>query len=95
MIGIDGLLIHVCTKNPGNPPLLGFFNVKDFVENHGKIVCFSESLRVAEGYPQKAKYLAKNKNWLPFLNAYRTMCLAPEPDFRRLLEATQSLAVAA
>jgi hypothetical protein len=25
-------------------------------------------------------------NWLPFLNTYRTMCLAPEPPFRRVLE---------
>jgi hypothetical protein len=24
--------------------------------------------------------------WLPFLNTYRTMCLAPEPPFRRILE---------
>jgi hypothetical protein len=24
--------------------------------------------------------------WLPFLDTYRTMCLAPQPDFRRVLE---------
>jgi hypothetical protein len=24
--------------------------------------------------------------WLPFLNTYRTMCLAPQPDFRLVLE---------
>src|SRR6202043_3753665 len=24
--------------------------------------------------------------WLPFLDTYRTMCLAPQPEFRRLLE---------
>jgi len=23
-----------------------------------------------------------HENWLPFLNIYRTMCLAPSPDFR-------------
>jgi hypothetical protein len=26
------------------------------------------------------------KSWLPFLNTYRTMCVAPEPHFRRVLE---------
>jgi hypothetical protein len=24
--------------------------------------------------------------WLPFLDTYRTMCCAPEPAFRRILE---------
>jgi hypothetical protein len=24
--------------------------------------------------------------WLPFLNTYRTMCIAPEPDVRRAFE---------
>ena len=24
--------------------------------------------------------------WLPFLNTYRTMCLAPKPEFRCVLE---------
>ena len=24
--------------------------------------------------------------WLPFLGTYRTMCLAPPPEFRRVLE---------
>jgi site-specific DNA recombinase len=29
---------------------------------------------------------AKNEIWLPFLDTYRTMCLAPEPPFQRVLE---------
>jgi len=33
--------------------------------------------------------------WLPFLNAYRTMCFAPEPDFRRVLEDVRELRLAA
>jgi len=33
--------------------------------------------------------------WLPFLNTYRTMCVAPEPDFRRLLEDIRELQIAA
>jgi hypothetical protein len=28
----------------------------------------------------------RRSRWLPFLNTYRTMCLAPEPGFRRVLE---------
>lgn len=35
------------------------------------------------------------KDWLPFLNGYRTMCLAPEPDFRRVLEEVQDMWLAA
>src|SRR3984893_12796111 len=27
-----------------------------------------------------------HSSWLPFLDTYRTMCLAPQPDFRRVLE---------
>lgn len=30
--------------------------------------------------------LAKSSIWLPFLDTYRTMCAAPESDFRRLLQ---------
>ena len=33
--------------------------------------------------------------WLPFLDTYRTMCLAPEPDFRRLIEEARELPIAA
>jgi len=33
--------------------------------------------------------------WLPFLNAYRTMCLAPVPDFRRILEEIPGLQMSA
>jgi hypothetical protein len=33
--------------------------------------------------------------WLPFVSAYRTMCLAPDPAFRRVLEATRDFMVAA
>ena len=33
--------------------------------------------------------------WLPFLDTYRTMCLAPQPEFRRLLEQARDLPIAA
>ena len=32
---------------------------------------------------------------LPFLNTYRTMCIAPEPDFKRVLEDIRELQLAA
>lgn len=38
---------------------------------------------------------AKRESWLPFLNTYRTMCMAPTEGFRRILETVQSLAAAA
>jgi hypothetical protein len=33
--------------------------------------------------------------WLPFLDTYRTMCRAPEPAFRRILEDIRALRLAA
>jgi hypothetical protein len=33
--------------------------------------------------------------WLPFLDTYRTMCLAPEPAFRQVLEDVRELRFAA
>jgi len=32
---------------------------------------------------------------LPFLDTYRTMCLAPQPEFLRLLEQAGDLPIAA
>jgi hypothetical protein len=32
---------------------------------------------------------------LPFLDTYRTMCLTPEPEVRRLLEEARELPIAA
>jgi hypothetical protein len=32
---------------------------------------------------------------LPFLDSYRTMCLAPKPDFRRVLEDVRAMQLAA
>jgi hypothetical protein len=34
-------------------------------------------------------------DWLPFLKTYRTMCLAPKPEFRRVLEEIRELRLAA
>jgi hypothetical protein len=38
---------------------------------------------------------AKSEIWLPFLDTYRTMCLAPQPDFRRTLEDVRAMQLAA
>ena len=32
---------------------------------------------------------------LPFLNTYRTMCVAPKPEFRRILEEIRDMRLAA
>jgi hypothetical protein len=37
----------------------------------------------------------ENEIWLPFLDTYRTMCLAPKPDFRRVLEDVRAMQLAA
>jgi site-specific DNA recombinase len=38
---------------------------------------------------------AKSEIWLPFLDTYRTMCLAPKPDFRRVLAGVRAMELAA
>jgi hypothetical protein len=38
---------------------------------------------------------AKGEIWLPFLDTYRTMCLAPQPHFRRVLEDVRAMQLAA
>ena len=38
---------------------------------------------------------SKNEIWLPFLNTYRTMCVEPEPEFRRVLEDARGFRFAA
>jgi hypothetical protein len=46
--------------------------------------------------PKKIKMLkAVAAWWLPFLDTYRTMCRAPEPAFRRILEDIWELGFAA
>ena len=33
--------------------------------------------------------------WLPFVDTYRTMCRAPEPGFKRVLEGVRDMRLAA
>jgi hypothetical protein len=42
-----------------------------------------------------ASYLSFLGEGLPFLDTYRTMCLAPQPDFRRVLEDVRAMQLAA
>jgi hypothetical protein len=44
---------------------------------------------------QEKEEKAKRINWLPFLDTYRTMCRAPEPAFREILEDVRELQFAA
>src|ERR1700726_4698093 len=37
----------------------------------------------------------ENEIWLPFLDTYRTMCLAPKDNFRRVLEEVREMRLAA
>src|SRR5262245_21510451 len=38
--------------------------------------------------------LGRATGWLPFLDTYRTMCFAPDPAFRRVLEEIRELRLA-
>jgi hypothetical protein len=55
--------------------------------------------RVASGGLAEAKklgfLLVSAIPWLPFLDTYRTMCVAPEPDFLRMLEEVRGMRIAA
>src|SRR6202035_2257327 len=45
-------------------------------------------------FPCERRHSRKNRHaWLPFLDTYRTMCLAP--DFRRVLEDVRAMQLAA
>jgi hypothetical protein len=33
----------------------------------------------------------RGRRWLPFLDTYRTMCFAPSPEFRLVLEEVRQL----
>jgi hypothetical protein len=45
-------------------------------------------------WPHLLWRLDHHPDWRPFLDTYRTMCLAPQPEFRRLLEQVRDLSVA-
>jgi len=47
---------------------------------------FRQRLIGGGSQPLPPAHSAKTDIWLPFLNTYRTMCLAPEPSLRRILE---------
>jgi hypothetical protein len=49
----------------------------------------------ASGRLKCATAIGPPQIWLPFLDTYRTMCLAPHPEFRQLLEQTRHLPIAA
>jgi hypothetical protein len=52
-------------------------------------------------FPAKSRWSGSQRcvsvpnNWLPFLDTYRTMCLAPQPDFKRVLEDVRAMQLAA
>jgi hypothetical protein len=37
----------------------------------------------------------ENFSWLPFLKAYRTMCIAPDQEFRRTLDQIREIRLVA
>jgi len=54
------------------------------------------AVRRAQGSPDAASLdVMPREGWLPFLNTYRTMCLVPQPEFRRVLEEVREMRLAA
>jgi hypothetical protein len=52
---------------------------------------------VAERHKKATRMTCKplSENWLPFLNTYRAMCPAPQPDSKRVLEDVRAMQLAA
>jgi hypothetical protein len=55
------------------------------------------NLGVAQSAIAETKNTRRHREdwWLPFLDTYRTMCLVPKPDFRRVLEDIRAMQLAA
>ena len=53
------------------------------------------TLALEKGKPPGGIANGPSQIWLPFLDTYRTMCLAPQPEFLRLLEQARNLPIAA
>ena len=56
----------------------------------------AETTAIAASRKATAKaFSAKTEIWLPFLRTYRTMCIAPEAGFRRMLQEVHEMRLAA
>jgi hypothetical protein len=56
---------------------------------------FHRAGNCAMGCSQMSRLVKLREDWLPFLNVYRTMCVAPTPSFRRLLDEIGEMRLAA
>ena len=52
-------------------------------------------LRIEGTEAHSAREMLNCRLRLPFLDTYRTMCIAPDPDFQRVLEEIEKLQLAA
>jgi site-specific DNA recombinase len=83
--------------------LLNFLLSNCTWENGGVVATFRQPFdMLAETTANAARHATdevakppKIEIWLPFLDADRTMCLAPQPDFRRVLEEVRAMQTAA
>jgi hypothetical protein len=60
------------------------------IENGGPASCVA-----ARAVKYSSSFDGRKDSWLPFLDTYRTMCLAPQPDFRRVLAGVLAMELAA
>jgi hypothetical protein len=68
----------------------------DFTPNPARnstAACYAKSFNCYD--PTCKPLISFELDWLPFLNTYRTMCRAPEPAFRQILEDVRELRFAA
>jgi hypothetical protein len=63
--------------------------------NGSTVNAASRSAEVGAGTNESSLSHRDETAWLPFLDTYRTMCHAPEPAFRRILEEIRGLHFAA
>ena len=68
------------------------FTIHDAPKEHGRPPSSSSREETAETENTRSY---QGGVWLPFLDTYRTMCLAPQPDFRRVLAGVLAMELAA
>src|SRR5882757_4200206 len=79
-----------CSRRPHSVPALPF-NLFASISSSAATQCVR---RFANQTRTVSTLGGARITWLPFLDTYRTMCLAPPPEFRRVLEEGRTLTLA-
>ena len=102
-VGLNGSLLLSGAGHAGTPVTLAMIAnwtiESELCRNSSSVRCLAPLPRFfGEDWFDHAMALRRQYQkvtWLPFLHTYRTMCLAPQPHFRRVLEDVWAMQLAA